>query len=61
MYYVVLPLLEDPKVNAHAIITKIDRDLRSKARIHVAIELAIPKNLTDIPISNEKLIKKLLT
>ena len=60
MYYVVLPLLEDPKVNAHAIITKVDSSRRSKERIHVAIELTIPKDLTDTPVSNEKLIKELL-
>lgn len=60
LYYVVLPLLEDPKVDAHAIITKVDSSRRSRERIHVAIELTIPKDLTDTPVSNEKLIKELL-
>ncbi len=60
LYYVVLPLLEDPKVDAHAIITKVDSSRRSKERVHVAIELTIPKDLTDTPVSNEKLIKELL-
>lgn len=60
LYYVVLPLLEDPKVDAHATITKVDSSRRSKERVHVAIELTIPKDLTDTPVSNEKLIKELL-
>ena len=33
---------------------------RNKERIHVAIELVIPKDLTDTPVSNEKLIKEML-
>ena len=60
LYYVVLPLLEDPKVDAHATITKVDSSRRNKKRIHVAIELRLPKNLTDIPVSNGQLIKELL-
>ncbi|WP_022779893.1 DnaJ domain-containing protein [Butyrivibrio sp. AE3009] len=60
LYYVVLPLLEDPKVDSHAIITKVDSSRRNRERIHVAIELTIPKDLTDTPVSNEKLIKELL-
>ena len=60
LYYVVLPLLEDPKVDAHATIIKVDSGRRNKERIHVAIELTIPKDLTDTPVSNEKLIKELL-
>lgn len=60
LYYVVLPLLEDPKVDAHATITKVDSSRRNKERIHVAIELRLPKNLTDIPVSNGQLIKELL-
>ena len=60
MYYVVLPLLEDLKVDAHATITKVDSGRRNKERIHVTIELTIPKDLTDTPVSNEKLIKELL-
>ena len=60
LYYVVLPLLEDPKVDAHATITKVDSSRRNKERMHVVIELAIPKTLTDTPVSNDKLIKELL-
>ncbi|MBE5836008.1 MAG: hypothetical protein E7309_15435 [Butyrivibrio sp.] len=60
LYYVVLPLLEDPKVDAHATITKVDSSRRNKERIHIAIELRLPKNLTDIPVSNGQLIKELL-
>lgn len=60
LYYVVLPLLENPKVDAHATITKVDSSRRNKERIHVAIELRLPKNLTDIPVSNGQLIKELL-
>ena len=60
LYYVVLPLLEDPKVDAHATITKVERSRRNKERISVAIELAIPKDLTDTPVSNGKLIREML-
>ena len=60
LYYVVLPLLEDPEVDAHATITKVDNGRRSKNRVHVVIELTIPKDLADTPVSNEKLIKELL-
>ena len=60
LYYVVLPLLEDPMVDAHATIIKVDSGRRNKERIHVAIELTIPKDLTDTPVLNEKLIKELL-
>ncbi len=60
LYYVVLPLLEDPKVDARATITKVESSRRKKERVSVAIELAIPKDLTDIPVSNERLIKDLL-
>jgi hypothetical protein len=60
LYYVVLPLLEDPMVDAHATIIKVDSGRRNKERIHVAIELTIPKDLTDTPVSNEKIIKELL-
>ncbi len=60
LYYVVLPLLEDPTVDANATITRVDSSHRNKKHTHVAIELTIPKDLADIPVSNEKLIKELL-
>ncbi len=60
LYYVVLPLLEDPDVDAHAIVTKVDSGCRNKERAHVSIELTIPKDLVDAPVSNGKLIEGLL-
>ncbi len=60
LYYVVLPLLEDPKVQAHASVTKVEKVRRSGNRMNVAIELAIPKELKDIPVSNRKLIEKMM-
>lgn len=58
LYYVVLPLLEDPKVDAHATITKVDSSRRDKKCIHVAIELDLPKDLADTTVSNGQLIKQ---
>jgi hypothetical protein len=60
LYYVVLPLLEEPKVQAHASITKVEKSRRSEKRINVTIELTIPKELKDVPVSNRKLIEKLI-
>ncbi|WP_051688538.1 J domain-containing protein [Butyrivibrio sp. AE2032] len=60
LYYVVLPLLENPKVNAHTTITKVEHTRRIKDRTHVSIELTIPKDLTDTPSSNADRIKELL-
>ena len=60
LYYVVLPLLEDPKVDAHAIKTKVDSSCRDKKCIHVAIELDLHTDLADTPVSNGQLIKELL-
>ena len=60
LYYVVLPLLEDPKVDARASITKVDSSRRNRERIHVVIELAISKDFTDTPVSNGKLINELI-
>ncbi len=60
LYYVVLPLLEDPKVQAHASVTKVEKMRRSGKRMNVVIELAIPKELKDIPVSNGKLIEKMM-
>jgi hypothetical protein len=59
LYYVVLPLLEDPEVDAYATIIKGNSSRRNKEHIHVVIELRIPKGLADIPVSNGKLINKL--
>ena len=60
LYYVVLPLLEDPKVDANAIVKKVYSGRRNKEQAHVSIELTIPKDLADAPVSNEKLIKEFL-
>lgn len=60
LYYVVLPLLEDPSVQAHASITKFEKHRRSGNRMNVVVELEIPRNLSDRTVSNKKLIDKLL-
>lgn len=60
LYYVVLPLLEDMKVQAHALIIKVEKSCRSGNRMNVVIELAIPKNLKDVPVSNGKIIERLI-
>ena len=59
LYYVVLPLLEDMKVQAHALITKVEKSRRFGNRMNVVIELAIPKDLKDVPVSNAKIIERL--
>ena len=60
LYYVVLLLLEDPKVQAHASVTKVEKSRRAGKRMNVVIELTIPKNLKDTPVANGKLIEKLI-
>ena len=60
LYYVILPLLEDPKVQAHTSITKVEKSRRAGKRMNVAIELNIPKSLMDRVVSNKKLIEELL-
>ncbi|WP_022762793.1 J domain-containing protein [Butyrivibrio sp. AD3002] len=60
LYYVILPLLEDPEIEVSAAITGIDKIRCGKTRIHVAIALAIPRGLTDKPVVNGELIKGLL-
>ena len=60
LYYVVLPLLEDPKVQAHASITKVEKSRRSGKRMNVVIGLTIPKELKDVPVSNGKLLEELM-
>ncbi len=61
LYYVILPLLEDPRVQSHAAITKVEKSRRPGNRMNVVIELTIPRDLTDTPVSNGELIRKLLT
>ena len=60
LYYVVLPLLEDPKVQTHASITKVEKSRRFGNRMNVVIELTIPKDLKDVAVSNERQIKRSL-
>ena len=59
LYYVILPLLDDPEVEARASITKAET-VRSGSRMHVEIELTIPRNLKDTLAVNGSLIKALL-
>ena len=59
LYYVVLPLLEDPQVEARAAIKKTEKNRKGSSRIQVAIELGIPKMLRDTPVCNSSLIKEL--
>ncbi len=59
LYYVVLPLLEDPQVKARAAIKKTEKNRKGSSRIQVAIELGIPKMLRDTPVCNSSLIKEL--
>ena len=60
LYYVLLPLLEDPDVDVRAFVTKAESVRRGKERIHVAVELAIPVKLSDTPVVNGALITRLL-
>lgn len=60
LYYVILPLLDDPSVEVHAVITKTETIRKRGNRMHVEIELTIPKSLKDIPAVNGSLIKALL-
>lgn len=60
LYYVVLPLLEDPQVEAHAAIKKIENGRRGVTRMNVAIEITIPKDLRDTPVSNADLLWNIL-
>ena len=60
LYYVALPLLEDMKVQAHALITKVEKSRRFGNRMNVVIELAIPKDLKDVPVSNGRIIERLI-
>lgn len=60
LYYVILPLLEDPKVQAYASITKVEKSRRAGKRMNVEIELTIPKSLKDTLVTNGKLIEKLM-
>ncbi len=60
LYYVILPLLEDPEVDAHATITKVETGRGNRIRLHARIELMIPRDLTDTPVVNGTLIKDLL-
>ncbi len=60
LYYVVLPLLEEPRVQAHASITKVEKNRRFVNRMNVMIELTIPKDLADVAVSNEEQIKRIL-
>ncbi len=60
LYYVILPLLEDPEVEARATVTKSETTRRSGSRIHVSIRLAIPIMLKDTSVSYTDRIKSIL-
>ncbi len=60
LYYVILPLLEDPEVEVRATVTKCDNSRRSGSRMHVDIKLVIPRNLRDIPVSYRERIVHIL-
>ncbi|MBE5826702.1 MAG: hypothetical protein E7307_08700 [Butyrivibrio sp.] len=60
LYYVILPLLDDSAVEARAVITKTETIRKRGNRMHVEIELTIPKSLKDAPAANGSLIKVLL-
>ena len=51
--------LDDPEVEARASITKAET-VRSGSRMHVKIDLTIPRSLKDTPAVNGSLIKALL-
>ena len=60
LYYVILPLLDDPEVEARASITKAETVRRTGSRLHVEIELTIPRSLKDIPAVNGSLIRSII-
>ena len=62
LYYVILPLLEDPEVEVRATVTKCESSRKSGSRMHVDIKLVIPVNLKDIPVSyRERIVSRLRT
>ncbi len=60
LYYVVLPLLEHPNVESRTTVTKVETRRKTPDRTHVTIDLTIPKNLTDTPVTNADQLKELL-
>ena len=60
LYYVILPLLEDPQIETVATVKSADKISRGEERIHLGIQLVIPKALKDEMVSNIYLIKELL-
>lgn len=60
LYYVVLPLLEDPSIDTCARVTKSGSNRRGKERLHIRIELAIPKDLVDTPVVNGLILSKMI-
>ncbi len=60
LYYVILPLLEDPQIETVATVKSADKISRGEERIHLGIQLVIPKALKDEMVSNMYLIKELL-
>ncbi len=60
LYYVVLPLLEDPQIETVVTVKSSDKISRGEERIHLVIQLIIPKALKDEMVSNRYLIKNLI-
>ncbi len=56
LYYVILPLLEEPLVKTRGVMKKLIRTGRNKNSIMIRIILSIPKDLKDIPVSYKKQI-----
>ena len=60
LYYVVLPLMEDPAVETSVTTTKVESGRRGRTRTQVRIELTLAKELSDTPTVNAERIKELL-
>ncbi len=60
LYYVLLPLLEEPEVKVRAQMMKLIKTGRKRNSIMIRIALRIPKNLKDIPVSYKEQILEAL-
>ena len=60
LYYVILPLLEEPEVNTTARMQKLIKTGRNKNTIMVSISLTIPNELQDRKVSHKEQILKIL-
>ncbi len=60
LYYVVLPLLEEPNVEVSAQMKRLIKTGRNKNSIMISISLNIPKELKDVPVAYTEQIQKAL-